>query len=87
MGNVIKLLIDGEIEGEDRGQLWDVCCGSYPVINMTDDSDMDSGEWFLERAKDSGYEQYLNERETLRDCIYNLGYNIDGYDGGEWIVR
>lgn len=41
----------------------------------------------MERCDGTNEEQYLNERETLGDCIYNLGYSIEGYESDEWFVR
>jgi hypothetical protein len=83
----ITLNIDSEIQGEEREQLWSACCGSYPVMQMTDDSEVDSSIWIVERNDGTNEEQYLSERETLRDCIYNLGYLIEGYGSGEWSIR
>jgi hypothetical protein len=83
----ITISIDPEIQGDDRGQLWTVCCSSFPVIGMSEDCESDFDRWVVERLAGTNDEQYLHERETLRDCIYNLGYVIDGFDGDEWILR
>lgn len=83
----ITLAIDSDIQGEDRDSLWQVCCSSHPVIAMSDDSDSDFDRWVVERVAGTNDEQYLTERETLRDCIYNLGYLIEGYDSDEWRIR
>lgn len=83
----ITLTIDIAIQGDDRDQLWQVCCGSFPVLAMREYSDSDSDRWVVERCDDTNEEQYLSERETLRDCIYNQGYLIEGYEGDEWFVR
>ena len=83
----ITLAIDSEIQGDDRDQLWQVCCNSFPVLAMSEDSDSDFDRWVVERCDGTNEEQYLKERETLRDCIYNLGYVIDGCEGDEWFVR
>jgi hypothetical protein len=54
---------------------------------MSEDCESDFDRWVVERLAGTNDEQYLHERETLRDCIYNLGYVIDGFDGDEWILR
>jgi hypothetical protein len=82
----ITLRISPEIQGDDREQLWTVCCSSFPVIGMADDSESDSDEWFAERLPGHNQEQYLNERDTIRDCIYNLGYVIEGIETDEWAI-
>ena len=81
----ITLSIDSEIQGDERDQLWQVCCNSFPVLAMSEDSDSD--RWVVGRCDGTNEEQYLNERETLRDCIYNQGYLIEGYEGSEWSIR
>lgn len=83
----ITLAIDSDIQGGERDQLWQVCCSSHPVIAMSEDSDSDFDRWVVERVAGTNDEQYLNERETLRDCIYNLGYVIEGYGSDEWQIR
>jgi hypothetical protein len=83
----IALRIDGNIQGEARVQLWEVCCGSYPVIEMSDGSEIDCDSWEVNQIDGTSGERYRDEQETLRDCIYNMGYLIEGYGSDEWIIQ
>jgi hypothetical protein len=83
----ITLRIDSNIQGEARVQLWEVCCGSYPVIEMSDGSEIDFDAWEVEQIAGTSGEQYRDEQETLRVCIYNMGYLIEGYGSDEWIIK
>lgn len=83
----ITLTVDANIQGQEREDLWHVCCSSFPVIVMSDGSDIDCDKWRVERADEASADSYREERETLRDCIYNLGYLIEGFDTNEWAVQ
>jgi len=83
----ITLRIDSDIQGDARGQLWEVCCGSYPVIEMSDGSEIDFEAWEVKQIDGTSGERYRDEQETLRDCIYNMGYLIEGYGSDEWIIQ
>ena len=83
----ITLRIDSNIQGEARVQLWEVCCGSYPVIAMGENVEIDFDSWEVEQIDGTSGMRYLAEQETLRDCIYNMGYLIEGYGSDEWIIQ
>lgn len=67
---MIKLEVSRIIKGELRKTLWEVCCSSFPHIVMSEDSDIDSDTWVVEKG-DTTEEDYLAEQEILRDCIIN----------------
>lgn len=83
----ITLRIDDQIQGDARQQLWDVACGSYPVIAMGDNVEIDFDSWEVEQIDGTSGEQWRDEQETLSTCIYNLGYLIEGFGSDEWIIQ
>lgn len=83
----ITLRIDSNIQGDARVQLWEVCCGSYPVIAMGENVEIDFDSWEVEQIDGTSGEQYREEQETLSTCIYNLGYLIEGCGSDEWIIQ
>lgn len=83
---MIAITVPDSIESQDRETLWEVCCSSYPHIVMNDDCDIELREWRVSRGDHTTDDEYRDERVTLRDCIYNLGFCIDNCESDSWHI-